>query len=243
MNAANSSGGNLVQAHHRAGLVERTAGTDHALHQARLRPGEHVADLALVLDRGAHRVLHRSAVEPGDRLELVERDDHVAPPRLGEPGRQGEHLLRQPRDVALRLHVRKRDRDAAERIGLRGQADFGAGRPDHLEQPRPGPVPAGLGGDEGARVAFEEGDIGAETADGDLDGERAAPRHRRERVPDQRRLAVAARRDEEDFLRRREVGDQAVELDHPVDERRRRNHLAVDERVAHYVNPRSRYVD
>ena len=54
-------------------------------------------------------------------------------------------------------------------------------------------------------------------------------------MADQRRLAVAARRDQEDLLARRQVGDQAVELGDAVDERRRRDDLAVDERVLHYV--------
>ena len=54
-----------------------------------------------MLDGGAQRVLHRAAVEAADRLELVERDDDLAAARLGEPGRQREHFLRQARDVAV----------------------------------------------------------------------------------------------------------------------------------------------
>ena len=68
-------GGNLLEAHHRARLVERPLRPDHLLHQARLRAGEHVADLALLLRRGSQRVLDAAAVEAVDRLELVERDD------------------------------------------------------------------------------------------------------------------------------------------------------------------------
>ena len=64
--------------------------------------------------------------------------------------------------------------------------------------------------------------------------QRAAARHRRQRVADQRRLAVAPRRDQEDLLGGGEVGHQPVELDDAVDERRRRHDLAVDEWVLHY---------
>ena len=235
--------GDLVEAHHRTGLVERTPRSDHALHQAWLRAGKYVAHLALVLDGRAHRVLHGPTVESGDRLELVEGDDELAAARLGETGGQSEHLLGQPGDVAFGLHAWKRDGEAAEGIGLGGHPDLGARRADDLEQPGAGPVPAALGGNQGARVSLEERDIGAEAADRDLDGERAAPRHRRERVPDERRLAVAPRRDEEHLLRRREVADQPLQLDGAVDERRGRHHFAVDERVVHYVNSRSRYAD
>ena len=49
--------GDLLQAHDRSGLVERPATAEHPLHQARLGPREHVADLPLVLHRGAQRVL------------------------------------------------------------------------------------------------------------------------------------------------------------------------------------------
>ena len=52
-------GGNLLQPHHRAGLVERPLRAEHPFHQARLRAREDIADLALVLDGGAHRVLDR----------------------------------------------------------------------------------------------------------------------------------------------------------------------------------------
>ena len=72
-------GGNLVQPHDGAGLVERAPGTEHPFHQARLRSGKDVAHVALMLHGGAQRVLHGPAVEAGDRLELVERDDDLAP--------------------------------------------------------------------------------------------------------------------------------------------------------------------
>ncbi len=95
-------GGNLLEAHHRPGLVERPPRADHLLHQARLRAGEHVADLPLLLRRGAQRVFDAAAVEGVDRLELVERDDH-RPLALGrEAARQREDLVGQPVDVARR---------------------------------------------------------------------------------------------------------------------------------------------
>jgi 4'-phosphopantetheinyl transferase EntD len=88
---------------------------------------------------------------------------------------------------------------------------------------------------------FEEGHVRAVAADGELDGERAVPVQRRQRLADQRRLAVAARRDEEDFLAGREVADQALELHHPVDEPGRRHDLAVDEGILGYVDHRNGY--
>ena len=100
-------GGNLLEAHHGSGLVEGPLRGEHPLHQARLRPGEHVADRALVLDRGAQRVLHGSAVEAANCLKFVERHDDRAAPRVREAGRQREHFLGEPRDVAIRAGVRE----------------------------------------------------------------------------------------------------------------------------------------
>ena len=101
-----------------------------------------------MLDGGAQRVLDRAAVEAADRLELVERDDDLAPPRLGEPGRQREHLLRQPRDVAVGPHAGKRHGQGAERPARRRRiADLGARRPDRVAQPGPRAVPLRLGRD------------------------------------------------------------------------------------------------
>ena len=74
--------------------------------------------------------------------------------------------------------------------------------------------------DQRPGVALEERDVRAEAADGDLDGQRAAARRRRERLPHQRRLAVAARRDQEDLLAGQQVAGQPVELGLAVDERR-----------------------
>ena len=99
-----------------------------------------------------------------------------------------------------------------------------------------------FGRNQRAGVAFEERDVGAEAADRDLDGERAAPRHGRQRAADERRLAVAPRRDEEDLLTRGEVLHEALELDHAVDECRGRHDLSVDERILRYVKQRNDYV-
>ena len=187
-----------------------------------------------MLHRRAQRVLDRAAVEAGDRLELVERDDDLAAADLGEAGGEREDLLRQARDVALGAHAGKRDGHGAERRRIGRVSDLGAGRPDRVLQPRAGALPSGLGGDERAGVALEKRHVRAEAADGHLHGQRAAARHGRERAADQRRLAVPARRDEEDLLAGGEVGDQPVELGDPVDERRGRHDLAVDERVAGY---------
>src|SRR5688572_13016136 len=94
-------GRDLLESKHRAGLVEGAPWPEHPFHEAGLRAGEHVADLALMLDRGAHRVLHGSAVEASDRLELVERHDDLATARVRQPRRELEDFLRQARDVAL----------------------------------------------------------------------------------------------------------------------------------------------
>ena len=56
-----------------------------------------------------------------------------------------------------------------------------------------------------------------------------------ERLPDQRRLAVAPRRDQEDLLPGCEVADQPVELGLAVDERLAGDDLAVDEGVLHGI--------
>ena len=68
-------GRNFLQAHHRPGFVERTPRADHLFHQARFRPGEYVADLALLLCRGPQCVLDAAAVEAIDGLKLVEGHD------------------------------------------------------------------------------------------------------------------------------------------------------------------------
>jgi hypothetical protein len=61
-------------------------------------------------------------------------------------------------------------------------------------------------------------------------------------VPNEGRLAVPARRDEEDLLAGRQIGDEAVELDDAIDERGGRDDLAVDKRVVRYGDRRNSYV-
>ena len=65
----------------------------------------------------------------------------------------------------------------------------------------------------------------------------SAPRRaqRVQRLPDERRLAVAARRDEEDLLPGGQVADEPVELGLAVDERLAGHDFAVDEGVLHGV--------
>jgi len=101
-----------------------------------------------------------------------------------------------------------------------------------------GPAP---GGGQSAGVAFEESDVRAEAGNGDVDGDETTAGDGRQREADQRRFAIAARRDQEHFLRRGQIAHQAVELDHPVGEGGRRHHLAVDERIAGYVEKRNGY--
>src|SRR5262245_16246222 len=113
---------------------------------------------------------------------------------------------------------------------------------DGLAQPGSRAVPSRFGGDQGARVALEERHVGAEAADGDLDGEGAPAGHRGQRTADQRGLAVSARRNEEDLLRGREILHQAVELDDAIHEGAGRYDLAVDEGIIHYGIRRSGYV-
>ena len=43
-----------------------------------------------MLNRGAHRVLDRSPVEPADRLKFVERDHDLPAVRVGQAGRQAK---------------------------------------------------------------------------------------------------------------------------------------------------------
>ena len=194
-----------------------------------------------MLHSGAHRVLHRAAIEPGDRLKLVERDHDLPAARLGKSRRQREHLLREPGDIPLCPDVGKRDRQITQRRVAGRISDFGARGADRLAQPAPRAIPFRFRRDERARVAFEEGHIGAEAADGDVDRERAAAGDRDERAADERRLPVAAWRDQEDLLAAGEIRDQPIELGNPVYEGWRGDDLAVDERVIHYVTLRNGY--
>ncbi len=94
-----------------------------------------------------------------------------------------------------------------------------------------------VGGDERLRVGLEEADVGAGRGDGDLDGQDLLAGQAAHHVADQRRLAVAARRDQEDLLAGGEVAAEPLALVLAVGEGRRGDDLAVDEGVvAHYVS-------
>ena len=101
-----------------------------------------------------------------------------------------------------------------------------------------------VGGDERLGVGLEKADVGAGRGDGDLDGEDLLPRQPAHDVAHQRRLAVAARRDQEHLLAGGQVAAQPGALVLAVGERRRGDDLAVDERVVwrHYVIIRNDYV-
>ena len=226
-------GGNLLQAHDRSGFVERPALAEHAFHQRRLRAREHVAHLALLLHGGAERVLDAPAVEGRDPLKLVERDRHAPAPGLGDAAGQREDLLGEVGHVAIGADRRERDRNLAAPVLVGLDADLGPDAGQHLGQPRSGAIQLGLGRGQRAGVAFEECDVGAVAADLDFDGDGAAPGGALQGLPDQRGLAVATGRNEEDLLAGVEVPAEPVELDFPVDEGRRRDDLPVDEGIGH----------
>ena len=204
-------GGNAAEPHDRAGLVERPAAAEHALHQRRLRSGEHVADLALVLDRGAQRVLDAAAVERADRLELVERDRQLPAAALGDAAGQREHFLGEARHVALGPGRRERERQLRASRARRSRSGPPVSPPPSMS--RSHGRPRGRSGvstdDERPGVALEKRDVGAVAADGDVDDERAAARRGPQRLAHQRRLAVAARRDQEDLLARQQIARSA----------------------------------
>src|SRR5262249_19171953 len=102
-------------------------------------------------------------------------------------------------------------------------------------------VAPGFGRGGRAGVSLEERDVRAEAADRDVDRDRTLARHRRESPGDQRGLAVAPRRDQEDLLTGGEIGPQPAQLVGPVDERRGRHHFSVDEWITGYVEHRSGY--
>jgi hypothetical protein len=87
--------------------------------------------------------------------------------------------------------------------------------------------------DQRLGVALEECHVRAEAADGHVGGERAAAPGRRQGLAHERRLAVAARGDQEDLLPGLQIAGQALELRLAVDESRGRHDLAVDEGVGH----------
>ena len=226
-------GRDLLEPHDRTGLVEGPLGSDHLLHQARLRAGEDVTDAPLMLRGRPQRVLDAAAVEGVDGLELVERHDDGALPFGCQLARQREDLVREAIHVALAADHRERDRQAAGPGDSRLVSDLRTGRRDHRGEPVAGPLPPCLHARQCAGVAFEKRQVGAVTADRDLDRQRGAPGQRRQCLPHQRGLPVASRRDQEDLLPGRQVLDEPLQLVLPVDERLDRDDFTVDERVLH----------
>ena len=88
-------------------------------------------------------------------------------------------------------------------------------------------------------IPFEKGDVRAVAAHRDVHGQCALFRRRRERLGDQRRLAVAARGDEKDLLAGEQIAGEPIELGLAVDEGRDRNDLAVYERIHYDVSLQS----
>ena len=150
--------------------------------------------------------------------------------------RQGEHFRGDARGVARRADGREGDRElgAAARVGV--EAQLGVDRAEQFGGPPLEAAGRRVGGDERLRVGLEEADVRAGRGDGDLDGQDLLAGQAAHHVADQRRLAVAARRDQEDLLAGGEVAAEPLALVLAVGEGRRGDDLAVDERVvAHYV--------
>ena len=145
-----------------------------------------------------------------------------------------------------------RDLAAARFVGF--NPHLGPNPGQHLAQPRSGAFQSRFGRRQRPGVALEERDVGAVAADLDFDGQRAASSRTLQGLADQRRLAIPARRNEEDLLAGMEIPAKPVELDFAVDERRHRHDLSVNERVGqighgarglgsgNYAEYRNRYV-
>src|SRR5207237_2042368 len=134
---------------------------------ARLRPGEDVADLTLVLDGGAQRVLDLVAVERVNGLELVERHHEALLAKLRDASGKREDGFGEPRRIARGPHGRKRDR--GPRPGIDPQL-----RPERSEQltdPGAEAVGSRLRDEQRPGVSLEEPDVRAVAADGDVDGD------------------------------------------------------------------------
>jgi len=123
-------GRDAIEPHHGTGLVERTAATEHPLHERRLGTGKHVADIPLMLRGGAQRVFDAASVEGGDGLEFVEGDGHLPAARIRDAARQREDFGGQERDVLLRARSGEGDGQGEPAAGLwRGlHPDFGTNR-------------------------------------------------------------------------------------------------------------------
>ena len=134
---------------------------------------------------------------------------------------------------------RKRHREPRSRL----QAELGPERPEQLRQPGPHAIRPCVGRQERTGIALEKGHVRAVAADRDADRHRAPLRYRAQRLLDERRFAVASRRDQEHFLAGQQVLGEPFQLDLAVHERRCRDHLAVNEGVLHgYVSLRNEYV-
>ena len=107
MNAANSTGSIFSRRMTGPALIEGAFRGEHPIHQRRLRSGEDVADLTLILNRRAQRMLDRAAVEGGHRLEFVERDGQPLPARARDTAGQRKDLGGQPCRIACGLDRRK----------------------------------------------------------------------------------------------------------------------------------------
>ena len=202
-------GRNLLQPHDRPGLVERPARSNHLLHQARLRAGEHVADLALLLDGGAQGLFDAAAVERGDRLKLIEGDHERAPEARGQAGGQRKDVLGESGRIAGRADAGERDGEPARRrAGF--DAQLGRDAAEEIAQPEAEPAALRVEADERARVALEKGDVRAEAAHRHLERDDAPPPERPERLPDERGLPVPAGRDQKDLLAGRQIARPAA---------------------------------
>jgi len=142
--------------------------------------------------------------------------------------------LGQTADFPRGVNRREGNGELPEAVLLWLEADLRACGRDDLGQPAPGAFPSRLDGGQRPGVAFEKRHVRAVAAHREVDGERAAPRQRGQRLTDERRLAVAARRDEEDLLAGGQVTAQALALAFAVGERSSRDDLAVDKRVSRW---------
>jgi hypothetical protein len=202
-----------------------------------------VPDGPLLLHRRAQRVLDVRVVEGGDRLKFVERDRHAPAPDLGDPSRQREDLFGKSRGVARGADRRKGDRQGGIAGRMRVQPKLRMNGRQQLGGPAAEAARRRVSAEQRAGVRLEKPDVGARGRDGDLDREDPPGREAFQDATDQRRLAVAPWRDEEDLLPLAEVAREAVALLLAVGEGGGGHDFAVDERVRrrHYGILRNDY--
>ena len=239
------AGVDLFQPHHRPGLVEGPLRGEHPLHQRRLGPGKDISDVALLLHCRPQRMLDAAAVEGRHRLEFVERDGHAPLAGARDPGGKCKHLCGEAGRVGRSADGRKGNAETGGALVRGIEAELGPHPLQQIGGPPPQPADRRVGGKQRAGVGLEEADVGARGGDRQLDGQHPPGRQPAQHVADERRLAVAARRNEKDLLPRRQVARQPLPLGRPVGERRGGHDLAVDEGIvlAHYVVSRSHYVE